>query len=135
MWRKNNPTGLSITWMVGIAIAGVVLAGCAWIGTPRTSINVVPGGNPREGQLAMARYGCGSCHVIPGLVGADSHVGPPLDHFARRSYVGGVVPNTVDNLVLWIQSPQVINPQTAMPPLGVTEQDALHMAAYLYTLD
>jgi cytochrome c1 len=37
-------------------------------------------------------------------------------------------------LIRWIETPQAIEPGTAMPNLGVTEQRARDMAAYLYTL-
>jgi hypothetical protein len=33
--------------------------------------------------------------------------------------------------VRWLRSPQQIKPHSAMPDLGVTEQDAIDMAAYL----
>jgi cytochrome c1 len=48
--------------------------------------------------------------------------------------VGGEVPNIPENLVKWIMSPQSIEPATAMPTLGVNEQQARDTAAYLYTL-
>jgi cytochrome c1 len=32
----------------------------------------------------------------------------------------------------WLQDPQAIRPQTAMPNLGVGEEDARDIAAYLY---
>ena len=61
-------------------------------------------------------------------------VGPPLDHFARRGFIAGQLPNTFDNLVRWIESPQSVEPGTAMPNLGVPEPLARNIAAYLYTL-
>ena len=79
-------------------------------------------------------YGCGTCHVIPGVRGARGHVGPPLTDFALRQYIAGAVPNEPAMLVRWIQNPQSIEPGTVMPPLGVNDADARHIAAYLYTL-
>lgn len=61
-------------------------------------------------------------------------VGPPLDHFARRSFIAGEASNTSDNLIKWIEAPESIEPGTAMPNLGVTAGTARDMAAYLYTL-
>jgi cytochrome c1 len=61
-------------------------------------------------------------------------VGPPLTSFARRTYIAGEVPNTLEYLVRWIEMPQAIEPGTAMPNLGVTEDQARDIAAYLYTL-
>jgi len=36
--------------------------------------------------------------------------------------------------VLWLREPQRVNPDSAMPDLGVSERDARDMAAYLATL-
>jgi cytochrome c1 len=36
--------------------------------------------------------------------------------------------------MLWIQHPRQVEPRTAMPEMGVTEQDSRDIAAYLYTL-
>jgi cytochrome c1 len=53
---------------------------------------------------------------------------------AARTYIAGVVSNTPDNMIRWIQNPPGIDEKTAMPNLGVTEQDARDIASYLYTL-
>jgi cytochrome c len=93
---------------------------------------VVPGGRVAVGRGLIARYGCGACHLIPGVPGADSMAAPPLDHFYERTYIAGRLPNTEENLLTWIQAPQQIEPGTAMPDLGVTQDEARDMAAYLY---
>jgi cytochrome c oxidase assembly factor CtaG len=92
------------------------------------------GGRAERGAAAIRRYGCGSCHTIGGVPGATALVGPELDGLAGRSFIGGVLPNTGENLVRWIQDPRAIAPRTAMPDLGVTEGDARDIAAYIYTL-
>ena len=92
------------------------------------------GGNPYRGRAAIRTYGCGSCHTIPGVAGADALVGPPLTHIASRSYVGGVIQNTPENLVHWILDPPSIDSKTAMPNLKLSETDARDIAGYLYTL-
>jgi cytochrome c2 len=91
-------------------------------------------GSPERGAALIDRYGCGSCHTIPGIDGADSLVGPPLDHFARRSYVAGVLPNKAENLEHWIEDPHQVVPGNAMPDLGVSHREAIDITAYLYTL-
>jgi cytochrome c2 len=91
-------------------------------------------GDARRGKTAIEQYRCGACHEIPGIPGARGLVGPSLAKFAYRSFVGGEVPNIPENLVKWIMSPQSIEPATAMPTLGVNEQQARDTAAYLYTL-
>ena len=82
----------------------------------------------------MSRYGCAGCHTIPGVRGASGRVGPPLQRFAGRVYVGGVLTNRPDHLVRWIVNPRAVSPRTAMPVTGISEAEARHVAAYLLTL-
>jgi cytochrome c len=94
----------------------------------------ITGGDVHAGRDKIDYYGCGSCHQIPGVRGADSLVGPPLDHVASRMYIGGVLRNTPDDMIRWIQNPPAIDAKTAMPNVHVTESDARDIAGYLYTL-
>jgi cytochrome c1 len=94
----------------------------------------VSGGDARHGTAVIEQYGCGSCHTIPGVRGANGLVGPPLLWWSRRTFIAGELPNTPENLVQWIRSPQSVEPHTAMPTLGLSDQQARDVAAYLYTL-
>lgn len=94
----------------------------------------VPGGDVARGRRALADVGCGSCHVIDGVTGAHGMVGPPLTGMARRSMIAGEIGNTPQNMIRWLMNPQAIEPGTAMPNLGVSEQTARDMTAYLATL-
>ena len=112
-------------------IVVILLAACARdIGAVQKS---VLGGDPAAGRQAILHYGCGSCHTINGVPGADALVGPPLNNFAQRHYIAGNLPNTADNLIFWIQFPQRVEPGTAMPDMNVAEEDARNIAAYLYS--
>ena len=119
----KSSTGCRVAFMAGLALC----AACA--GAPT---RVVQGGDARRGPAAIVRYGCGSCHVIPGVGSAAGMVGPPLTAFSRRAYIAGELPNTADNLITWITVPQAIEPGTAMPNLGVDDRSARDIAAYLY---
>ena len=90
-------------------------------------------GNPSQAPPIFRRYGCGGCHVIPGIPGAQGKVGGPLVDLRERVYLGGVVNNTPDHLIEWIVSPQRFSPKTAMPATGISEAEARHLAAYLYS--
>ena len=90
----------------------------------------VQGDSPR-GEATIERYGCGACHVIPGIRGARGQVGPPLTDFAHRTYIAGNVFNTPNNLAAWIRRPDSIEPGTVMPTLGVSAQEARDISAYL----
>jgi cytochrome c len=117
-------------YLVARLVFPVLLGACS---TASTS-DSIPGGNPRQGKAEIVAFGCGSCHVIPGIAEAHGMVGPPLTQFADRAYIAGEVPNTAESLIKWIKSPQSIEPGTAMPNLDVTERQARDIAAYLYTL-
>jgi len=92
------------------------------------------GGDARRGRHLLLQYGCDVCHEIPGVVGASMPVGPPLDHMGLHSFIGGVLQNTPGNLVRWIRTPQKFVTDGAMPDLGVTDRDAIDIAAYLESL-
>ena len=42
-------------------------------------------GDARRGPLLVRQYGCGACHVVPGISGAQGQVGPPLTQMAEFS--------------------------------------------------
>ena len=115
------------------ATSSAAMSAAAAVGPGSLAAPALPG-NPERGEHVMQQYACIVCHEIPGIVGASVPVGPPLQHMARRSFIAGVIPNTRDNMVRWLRAPEAIVPDGAMPNLGVTEQDARDMAAYLQTL-
>ncbi|MEO8126070.1 MAG: cytochrome c oxidase assembly protein [Bryobacteraceae bacterium] len=92
------------------------------------------GANASRGPALMEVYGCGACHTIPGVPRAIGRVGPPLGEFGQRAFVAGMLRNNPENLVKWLREPQSIVPGNAMLDMGVTEQDARDLAAYLYAL-
>ncbi len=91
-------------------------------------------GDAENGRTLLTQFGCGACHVIPGVAGARGTVGPSLEGLADRAYIAGVLTNRPGDLTRWLINPPLFSPQTAMPDLGVTEADATDMVAYLYTL-
>lgn len=109
-------------------------------GVPAETVVAPPDATPAQGdqgrgKTALSQYACGTCHEIPGVVGATKTVGPPLAGIASRKYLAGVLPNTPQNMVRWLRAPQEVDPRTAMPDLRVSDRDARDMAAYLYTLE
>ncbi|RTL88487.1 MAG: c-type cytochrome [Hyphomicrobiales bacterium] len=92
------------------------------------------GGNPQRGAEAIAAIGCGACHTIPGVNGANGLVGPPLNRIGRRLYIAGLLRNTPENLEAWLQDPQKIVPGNVMPNMGISKEQSRDIAAYLYTL-
>lgn len=92
------------------------------------------GGNAKAGAALIQKFGCGTCHTIPGVANADGKVGPPLDGIAGRVYLAGKLRNTPDNMVTWLRDPQAVVPENAMPNMGINEEEARNIAAYLSTL-
>jgi cytochrome c len=86
---------------------------------------------PRGAPELMTQYGCPTCHVVPNVPGAVGKVGPSLTSLSQRSYLAGSLPNTPENLVQWIMHPQHFRPGTAMPEMGVSNQDAQVIARFL----
>ena len=116
---------------VVMAAIAAALAGCTGQ-SGRPAARLIPDADPTRGRQAVRAYGCYGCHAIDGVPGAHGRVGPPLNRIAERGYIGGVVRNTPEGLVRWIQNPVALSPETAMPNLGVLPQDARDIAAFLY---
>ena len=129
----SGRSGIASSRLLLAMTAGLLLLTACGV-DPQQQTIVVEGGDAARGREQVDRYGCGSCHVIPGIPNADGKVGPPLDRIAGRSYLGGILPNTPQNMVAWICRPQAYAPGTAMPDLGIPESTGRDIAAYLYTL-
>ncbi|WP_274426423.1 c-type cytochrome [Chelativorans sp. YIM 93263] len=117
---------------MAVLFLAAALAGCAESEIPQ-GMRILDG-DPETGARHIREYGCPACHTIPGIRSAKGIVGPPLNKFALRAYITGQYPNTPDNLVRWIMDAPAMAPQTPMPDMGIPEDEARHIAAYLYTL-
>src|SRR4051794_933168 len=104
-----------------LALALALFSGCSRDRESRAAR--MTGGSPEVGKEEIAHHGCGGCHSIPGIRAAHALVGPPLDHMASRSYVAGMLPNTSENMRVWLMHPQQVKPGNAMPELGVGEAE------------
>jgi cytochrome c len=116
MWERVRSACRLVASRFPVMILALALTWGCHEASGREAHVAVAGGDPDRGKTAIATFGCGSCHTIPGIATAKGTAGPPL-FFIR-----------------WIEVPQAIEPGTAMPNLGVPEGDARDIAAYLYTL-
>lgn len=119
---------------LGIVICAglVLLAGCR--GDDPDPVEV-EGGDPETGAELIQEYGCGECHLIPDIEGADGGDAPGLQLWPNRAFVAGGLDNTPENTRRFIQNPDEIRPGTEMPDLGLSEQEARDITAYLFTLN
>lgn len=95
---------------------------------------VVPGGDAQRGRALVQSIGCANCHTIPGVAGANGNVGPPLTRFGDRTFIAGMLRNEPAELMRWLRHPQSVVPGNAMPEMGIGDQQARDLAAFLYTL-
>ena len=120
-----------LSWRIAVWLCLLCLTGCGLMASGSTR-QVVPGGDVAVGCELLDAYGCDACHTITGVRGAIATVGPSLEEWPERAYIAGALINNPENLMDWIQMPQEIEPGTAMHNLGVSTEEARHMAAFLF---
>ncbi len=98
--------------------------------------DLAPGSPAFEGAQLIPTKQCPSCHTIPGIQGATGTVGPNLAGVASRPKIAsGAVDNRgPDDLKAWILDPPSKKPGTAMPKVGLSDDEATKIAAYLASL-
>lgn len=130
-WVRVRPWLVITAAILLIAIS----AGVLWMMNARdreTLARALTRGNPHNGPQFLRVYGCGGCHTIPSLRGADGQVGPRLDNLRTRVFVAGRLPNNAENLVRFISAPQETVPGCGMPDTGIGANEARDVVAYLY---
>ena len=94
-----------------------------------------PIGNAARGKELVGQQGCNVCHAVPGIEGAQGSLAPSLAGVATRPKISeNTVVNTPENLAKYVENPQALNPNSAMPALGIPTADAKDIAAFLLTL-
>jgi cytochrome c len=101
---------------------------------PLTPAPNIPG-SPETGRTLFTSKGCVGCHTLNGYPGATGVEGPNLTNMPLRPTIAGeTIQNSADNLARWIQDPPSLKPDTRMPNLGLSSQEARDLAAYLYSV-
>ena len=131
-WRTVLASG-AIAVLAGGALAGWTVDR-ADRDARRARAESLTGGRVERAVALINRYGCSSCHAIPGIRGPRGLVGPALGDVGKRVYIAGVLTNSPHNMVRWIVDPPAVDPLTAMPATGISEAEARDVAAYLYSL-
>jgi len=90
--------------------------------------------NAPDGRKVFFVNSCVNCHTIGGT-SAQGKFGPDLTHLmSRETLAAGAVPNTTDNLRLWVRDPQKIKVGCLMPNMQLTDEEVDQVVAYLQTL-
>ncbi len=127
MLRASLPTRLTTG---ALLCAAALASGCA----KEEPASRVVGGDPERGRLLVQQYQCAACHFIPEVQGPNGDAGPSLESMGRLSYIAGSIPNQPENMIRFLQNPPAVKPGTLMPALGITDDEARHMAAFMYSL-
>jgi cytochrome c1 len=95
-----------------------------------------PGTPAADGAQIIASKPCVGCHTIPGIPAATGQVGPNLAGVASRTKIAGGAVNNMgpDDLKKWIMNPSALKPGTLMPNVGLTDDEATKIVAFLETL-
>jgi cytochrome c oxidase subunit 2 len=103
-----------------------------WLNNERKE--AAPDDPANEPQRAFQRQSCVNCHAVRGTRARGTYA-PDLTHLmSRQTLASGVVPNTTDNLRLWVDDPQQFKKGCLMPAFGLDERDRDLVLRYLLTL-
>jgi cytochrome c oxidase subunit II len=84
------------------------------------------------GEKLFQAKGCVACHSLVAHNAPKGMVGPNLANVGARAYIAaGTLKNDDANLSHWIREPQSLKRGVLMPNLGVTEEEAKSLVAYL----
>ena len=89
-----------------------------------------PSGDAKRGEQIVKSIGCQGCHVVGEGKRAEVPVrrtfGQPLENIGNKT--------TYEWVFNWVRDPKHFNPDTYMPNLRLTDQQAADVATYLMTL-
>ncbi len=106
----------------------------AWVAQSSQPDVPAEGSSLAQGAEAFNLNGCAGCHTVEGNPLAVGKIGPNLSNFGSRTTVGaGILPNTPENLALWLQNPQTIKPGNTMQNLHLRPTDVEALVAYLHS--
>lgn len=127
--------------LVAVSLGLLAAAGCqqaapagkpADAGAPAAAATI--GGDAAAGRQLFVTKGCAACHKAPNIPEAQGVVGPDLRGVAGRPKIAALVDNTPQNMKRWLTDPPSIKAGTSMPNLGLTDDDATNITAFLETL-
>ena len=142
------------SWLAAMGASALILAACsgpapAGSAKPETKPAAQPAaqvkaggasavqGDATAGRQLFSTKGCIACHVAPGVPGATGTIGPSLAGIgdpAKKPTLTDGGANTAEHIKAWIQDPQKLKPGTMMPNLGLSDQEASDLTAFLQTL-
>jgi cytochrome c oxidase subunit 2 len=108
----------------------------AWIDEAKTRANRFTSEETKRGRELFRSLACAGCHTIDGLTAGKFAGAPNLTHFASEQDIAGVLsPVDETNLRRWLADPPAVKPGTAMPNLGLSEQQITDLVNFLLVLE
>lgn len=86
-----------------------------------------------SGQQVFEQNTCRNCHALAGVPAATATIAPDLSNLGDRQTLGaGVLPNSRENLVKWLNNPQIYKPGCYMPDFHLSPADVQALTEYLW---
>lgn len=111
---------------------GLILVGAAGCSPPAVEPKYVDADAAKRGKAAAIELGCAACHDFVDIDWPKGRVGPRLHDFADQAFIAGTLPNRPNNLAEFLLNPRSHLPQSAMPAIPMTPQNARDMANWLH---
>lgn len=143
-WTANTPgiyygqctqlCGMSHANMRMRAIVHDAASWEAWLEAQQSASGQPINARVERGYELVTAGACAGCHTIADTP-AQGVVGPNLTRLgARLTIAAGMLENNEANLIRWLKDPEAVKPGNRMPNLGLSDQDAAAIAAYLLSL-
>ena len=143
LWLEPNMTGTYVgqcaeycgTQHANMLITVVVHEEAEWNTWVSNQQNTsIASASASDGHDLFLQTACINCHRVRGTP-ANGDFAPDLTHLMSRATIGsGVVANTRENLLAWVNDPQDIKPGARMPSMKLTPQEVDQIVDYLLTL-
>lgn len=125
--------GMQHAWMRFQVMAQTEAEFSAWLERQAETPPEPASGIPAEGARLFRQDKCADCHASSPR-DTQARKGPPLAHVADRQLLGRDLPNTPENLAVWINIPQSIKPGNHMPDQHLSPTEVQALTAYLESL-
>ena len=121
--------------VASLLLAVSAVTACSAPASPQAGQPAAPlSAEAAAGRDLIVPRACGSCHRVPGVREAVGTVGPSLAGVASRPKIAATIDNTPDNVKRWLMNPSALKPGTSMPALGLSDDEAAKLTAFLETL-
>ena len=93
--------------------------------------NNIPTGNAAKGREQFDALGCAACHLAPEEAPLTKRIPDALRRMHGPHLTGLAAKTNATWLFNWLKDPERYNPDTAMPDLRLSDEEAADLTAYL----